>query len=117
MLQLSIPKCLFYCFVFLKIKWLLIAYFSPDRYIEHSNFGLFNYNSFLTDPELIEFPLMDRVSVRFELQPKKCNHSMIVLVLSAPANIKQRNILRREIKFINNGEFLTVFFTKIFQIT
>ena len=114
MLQLSIPKCLFYCFVFLKIKWLLIAYFSPDRHIEHSNFGLFNYNSFLTDPELIEFPLMDRVSVRFELQPKKCNHSMIVLVLSAPANIKQRNILRREIKFINNGEFLTGFFTKIF---
>ena len=106
-MKLSISNCLFYGFVYLKIKWLLNAYFSPDGHIEHTSFGPVNYSSFLNDPELTEFPLMDRISVRFELQPTKCNHSMIVLVLSAPANDKQRNILRREINSINNGEFLT----------
>ena len=46
MLQLSIPKCLFYCFVYLKIKWLLIAYFSPDRHIEHFNSFIKNLTNY-----------------------------------------------------------------------
>ena len=109
-MKVSIFDCLFYGFVTLKVKWLLYAYLSPDAQMEKSKPSTVNYSSFLNDVQLIEFPLLDKSNVKFEIQPKKCNHSMIVLVLSAPDNIRQRNILRRNFESTNNGEFFAKYF-------
>ena len=49
---------------------------------------------------------MDKSSVRFRLQPSNYNHSMVVLVLSAPNNTNQRKKLRKQVALINKGKFI-----------
>ena len=63
-----------------------------------------DYSDFLSDPKKTDFPLMDKPNVYFKLEPMKSNHSMVVLVLSAPNNIKHRNKLRKAVKSANNGK-------------
>ena len=93
-------------FISLKMKWLLSAFLANEDSIECLKTFSVNYSDFLSDPNNIEFPLMDKPSIHFKLQPLSYNFSMIVLVLSAPQNIKQRNKLRKEIELINNGKLL-----------
>ena len=80
-----------------------LAFFQIQDFLDFTTCTKANYSDFLNDPNQLEFSLMDKSSVHFRLQPVKCNHSMVVLVLSAPSNTNQRKKLRKQVELINQG--------------
>lgn len=91
-------KIIFAGFTFLKLKWLVLAYFGHEPHPSFiSDFSVNYFKSF--DPT--NFQIMDKAGLMFTITPSIYNISyqeIVVMVLSAPGNFKQRSKVRQEIR-------------------